>query len=220
MTGQEKELWLSLSRLSSYIFQTHISHMPTYLTELTQHIAIFMSHVIKSTAQWINKPKFHILFHLPESISQAGCPPSLFATEKFESFNGVLRISSTHSNKQAPGHNIAVNFANYQALSFLLSGRIKYNKATQSTSSCSLQICDFFQKSLGFNPELSNPTLQYPYQKRTMLDQKDAVSIPKSLANQFPSNSINQISQVQLNAHKVIHKSVFILVCISVVLLL
>ncbi|PLW29285.1 hypothetical protein PCANC_14886 [Puccinia coronata f. sp. avenae] len=47
-----------------------------------------------------------------------------------------------------------------------------------------------------------------------MLDQKDAVSIPMatSLANQFPSNSINQISQVQLNAHEVIHKSVFILI--------
>ncbi|PLW23420.1 hypothetical protein PCASD_14732 [Puccinia coronata f. sp. avenae] len=177
-----------------------------------------MSHVIKSTAQWINKPKFHILFHLPESISRAGGPPSLFATEKFESFNGVLRNSSTHSNKQAPGHDIAVNFANYQALRFLLSGGIKYNQATQSTSSCSSQIRDFFrnnpivQKSLGFNPELLNPTLQYPYQKRTMLDQKDAVSIPTSLANRFPSNSINQISQVQLNAHEVIHKSVFILI--------
>jgi hypothetical protein len=191
--------------------------MPTYLEELKQHISIFMSHIIKHTAQWINKPKFHILFHLPESISRAGTA-NLFSTEKFESFNGVLRNSSTHSNKQAPGKDIAINFSNYQSLRFLLSGGVSYNKITGSTSQCFLELRNFFtnnpviQKSLGFNSELSNPATQYPFQKQSTLKKEDEEPVPASLLGQFPGGNICQIAQLQLNAHENIFKSSFILV--------
>ncbi|PLW53225.1 hypothetical protein PCANC_07490 [Puccinia coronata f. sp. avenae] len=176
-----------------------------------------MSHIIKHTAQWINKPKFHILFHLPESISRAGTA-NLFSTEKFESFNGVLRNSSTHSNKQAPGKDIAINFSNYQSLRFLLSGGVSYNKITGSTSQCSLELRNFFtnnpviQKSLGFNSELSNPATQYPFQKRSTLKKEDEEPVPASLLGQFPGGNICQIAQLQLNAHENIFKSSFILI--------
>jgi hypothetical protein len=217
MTAEQRALWLSLAHLSSYLFQTHITYMPTYLEELKQHISIFMSHIIKHTAQWINKPKFHILFHLPESISRAGTA-NLFSTEKFESFNGVLRNSSTHSNKQAPGKDIAINFSNYQSLRFLLSGGVSYNKITGSTSQCFLELRNFFtnnpviQKSLGFNSELSNPATQYPFQKQSTLKKEDEEPVPASLLGQFPGGNICQIAQLQLNAHENIFKSSFILV--------
>ncbi|KNZ46491.1 hypothetical protein VP01_7219g2, partial [Puccinia sorghi] len=42
----------------------------------------------------VEKPKFHMLVHFPHSIRIFG-PESLFATEKFESFNSVLRKSSS-----------------------------------------------------------------------------------------------------------------------------
>ncbi|KNZ50611.1 hypothetical protein VP01_432g11 [Puccinia sorghi] len=75
-------LWHSLAHLSSYVFQTHITCMPTYQSELKKNIQLFMSHSIKFTAQWINKPKFHILLHLPLSILRFGA--SLFCPEKFD----------------------------------------------------------------------------------------------------------------------------------------
>jgi hypothetical protein len=217
MDDEEKALWHSLAQLSSYIFQTHISYMPTYQLELQEHIRIFMSHVIKFTAQWINKPKFHHLGHLPESILRCGGPASLFSTEKFESYNGVLRNSSSHSNKQAPAQDIAINFSNYQALRFLLSGGIIYDKEKKKASSCSPEILDLFknnrtiQQSFGYNPDFVNPSTEFPFAKRTTSELAD-LPVPTSLANMFPQSSINQVAQLQLNRHEIIKKSYFVLV--------
>ncbi|KAI8448895.1 hypothetical protein BY996DRAFT_8690301 [Phakopsora pachyrhizi] len=47
--------------------------------------------LISASAQWANKPKFHMLIHLSQSIARFG-PASLFATEKLESYNGVVAI--------------------------------------------------------------------------------------------------------------------------------
>jgi hypothetical protein len=188
MNDEERALWHSLARLSSYIFQSHISNMATYLTELQHHIQIFMSKVISFTAQWINKPKFHHLYDLPQSILRCGGPASLFSTEKFESYNGVLRHSSAHSNKQAPAKDIAINFSNYQALRFLLSGGAMYNKETQKATTCSPEILNLFensrtiQKSFGYNVDLLNPSKEFPFAKQTK-SQVTNPSVPTSLAN-------------------------------------
>ncbi|KAH9440900.1 hypothetical protein Pst134EB_029552 [Puccinia striiformis f. sp. tritici] len=217
MNDEERGLWLSLSRLASYVFQTHITHMPTYQIELRLHILIFMSHMIKFTAQWINKPKFHILLHLPDSILRFG-PAVLFATEKFESFNGVVRNSSTHSNKQAPGKDIAISFSNELCIRFLMSGGVMYNKASKSTSQCSNEMLalfsdnPIFQRSLGYNAELTMPSTHYPFQKRTTLKTEEEVPIPPCLAAEFPSGSVKQIAKLQLNRHEVVEKGFFILV--------
>ncbi|KAA1094188.1 hypothetical protein PGT21_012514 [Puccinia graminis f. sp. tritici] len=220
MTPDEQDLWFALCQLSSYIFQTHISHMASYQIELKKHIQIFMSRLIKFTAQWINKPKFHMLFHLPQSIERFATAP-LCSTEKFESFNGVLRNVSTHSNKQAPGRDIANSFANYQCLRFLLSGGVIYNKLTDTISVCSPEMVNFFsqnpivQKSFGYNSENSDPMTHYPFQKRSTLNQDDEVGIPNSLKETFPDVQIHQISQLQINAHEVVKKGSFILVASS-----
>jgi hypothetical protein len=76
--------------------------MEQFQINLKNSINIFLYHVVQSTSQWINKPKFHILLHLPESILHYGTS-NPFATEKFESYNGVLRHASVHSNRQSPG---------------------------------------------------------------------------------------------------------------------
>ncbi|KNZ47723.1 hypothetical protein VP01_61g11 [Puccinia sorghi] len=111
------DMWHSLSILSSYKFQTHIINMANFQAHLKTHISNFLHHTIKSTAQWINKPKFHMLVHLPDSILCFG-PAPLFSTEKFESYNGILRNASTHSNRLAPGRDIAIEFSNYHSFSF------------------------------------------------------------------------------------------------------
>ncbi|PLW05813.1 hypothetical protein PCANC_27576 [Puccinia coronata f. sp. avenae] len=157
------------------------------------------------------------LCHLPESILRCGGPASLFSTEKFESYNGVLRNSSSHSNKQAPAQDIAINFSNYQALRFLLSGGIIYDKEKKKASSCSPEILDLFknnrtiQQSFGYNPDFVNPSTEFPFAKRTTSELAD-LPVPTSLANMFPQSSINQVAQLQLNRHEIIKKSYFVLI--------
>ncbi|KAI5982794.1 hypothetical protein F5J12DRAFT_908172 [Pisolithus orientalis] len=67
------------------------------LTQLEIAIQEFLAHTACWTPFWFNKPKFHILLHLPEHIHCFG-PAALFATEGFESFNAVIHAKSVHSN--------------------------------------------------------------------------------------------------------------------------
>ncbi|KNZ64413.1 hypothetical protein VP01_1031g6 [Puccinia sorghi] len=196
MDNEQNTLWHSLAHLSSYVFQTHISYMPTYQSELKQHIQFFMSHIIKFTAQWINKPKFDILLHLPLSILCFGTA-SLFSSEKFESYNDVLRNSSTHSNKQAPGRDIGLIFK----LSILALSIIWRR-----------HMLDFFnknptiQKSFGYDPKLSCLVEKYPFEKTLTLKLPE-LPIPQSLSSQFPTGNIHQISALQLNRHEEVKKN-------------
>jgi hypothetical protein len=70
---------------------------------------------------WFNKPKFHLLLHIPFHVRLFG-PAILFATEGFESFNAVIRAQSTHSNRQAPSRDIAASFSYMHATRHLVSG--------------------------------------------------------------------------------------------------
>ena len=72
------------------------------------------------TPRWFNKPKFHILLHLPSHIRHFG-PAINFATEGFESFNAVIWAKSIHSNHQAPSHDIAIAFAHTERIRYLTS---------------------------------------------------------------------------------------------------
>lgn len=78
---------------------------------------------MKVNAKWENKNKFHHLLNPPQSSLRFG-PESLFSTERFESFNGVLQNASVHSNKQSPGRYKAITFENYNFPQFLLSGSL------------------------------------------------------------------------------------------------
>lgn len=88
---------------------------------MTVSIDDFLAATAKWTPQWFNKPKFHVLLHLPAHIRRFG-PAILFATEGFEAFNAVIRLKSLHSNRQAPSRDIARAFAQGDRVRHLLSG--------------------------------------------------------------------------------------------------
>ncbi|POW08999.1 hypothetical protein PSTT_07118 [Puccinia striiformis] len=111
--------------------------------QLKAQMQNFIYQCVKVTGQWVNKPKFHHLLHLPESILCFG-PASLFSTEKFESFNGVMRNASIHSNRQSPGRDIAITLDNYYSFRFLLSGGMIYNYSTQTFSRGSDEVINIF----------------------------------------------------------------------------
>lgn len=107
-----------------------------------------------------------MLKHLPDSIAWFGV--SLLSTKKFESFNGVLRNASVHSNWHQTGRDLALSFLNYQALHFVLSNAQLYNYKTHMAFHASNQVTEIFwdnfliQKSMGYNQLMVEPPLMYP----------------------------------------------------------
>ena len=88
---------------------------------LDHSIKDFIAHTVRWSPRWCNKPKFHILLHLPSHIRRFG-PANHFATETFESFNAVIRAKSVHSNRISPSRDIAIAFAHGNRIRHLLSG--------------------------------------------------------------------------------------------------
>ncbi|KAK7027593.1 hypothetical protein R3P38DRAFT_2526141, partial [Favolaschia claudopus] len=85
--------WVALSKLIPLIWQPQIKDVDAHILLLTAEIDYFMTCAARWTTRWFNKPKFHILLHLPAHIRRFG-PAILFATEAFESFNAIIRAKS------------------------------------------------------------------------------------------------------------------------------
>ncbi|KAJ7658764.1 hypothetical protein DFH06DRAFT_990071, partial [Mycena polygramma] len=89
--------------------------------DLEQAIDYFLDCTCDLTLNWFNKPKLHVILHLPAHIRRFG-PAMLFATEGFKSFNAIIRACSIHSNRHAPSRDIALTMARGNRLRHLLSG--------------------------------------------------------------------------------------------------
>ncbi|KAJ7857099.1 hypothetical protein B0H14DRAFT_2578514 [Mycena olivaceomarginata] len=113
--------WVALSKLIPLIWQPSIKDIDAHIALLTAEINHFLVCAARWTTRWFNKPKFHILLHLPAHIRRFG-PAILFATEAFESFNAIIRAKSVHSNRHAPSRDIARAFAQGNRIRHLLSG--------------------------------------------------------------------------------------------------
>ncbi|KAH9819141.1 hypothetical protein DFH28DRAFT_1148262 [Melampsora americana] len=154
-----RKLWTVLSHLGSFLFQPRITDMNSYLENLKTVVNIFLGHLIYWTAQWTNKPKFHMLTHLVESIERFG-PLSLCATERFESFNGVLRMASVHSNRHNPGLHIATTFMYSRLIRMLCSGGSFWDSKRKRRAHAGKEVINLFkenpwiQKDLGYNASL------------------------------------------------------------------
>ncbi|KAJ4497667.1 hypothetical protein C8R41DRAFT_894578 [Lentinula lateritia] len=120
VTDECYQTWLSLSKLIPLIWQPEIESLDSYITLLEHEIEQFLLHAAKWSIRWFNKPKFHILVHLPDHIRRFG-PAMLFATEVFESYNAVIRAKSIHSNRLAPSRDIAWAFARQNRIRHMLS---------------------------------------------------------------------------------------------------
>ncbi|EFP89843.2 uncharacterized protein PGTG_15799 [Puccinia graminis f. sp. tritici CRL 75-36-700-3] len=214
----ERLAWGALCELAPLIFQTRIEDMDSYLADLRFHIQKFLYYIIRTTAQWINKPKFHMLLHLPESVERFG-PASLFATEKFESYNGVLRNASIHSNRQSPGKDIAITFANFKVIRHLTCGGYfehpKHPKVYITSSSGVAQLFknnSRVQKSMDYNEKVASVEAEAPYPLNIRLPLGEQRPIPPPLQVHLPGRQLSQLVGIQLNAHRALRKDVFILV--------
>ncbi|KAI8454477.1 hypothetical protein BY996DRAFT_4581863 [Phakopsora pachyrhizi] len=57
----KRKIWISLCHLCSFIFQTHITDLTKYMANLDYFAQDFLLKLISTNAQWVNKPKFHML---------------------------------------------------------------------------------------------------------------------------------------------------------------
>ncbi|KAF9233611.1 hypothetical protein BU15DRAFT_66415, partial [Melanogaster broomeanus] len=115
------DTFVALSSLVPLVWQPVIENLDVHLDAVQTSIDHFLNCTVRWTPRWFNKPKFHIIRHLPDHIRRLG-PPILFATEGFESFNAVIRDHSVHSNRQAPSRDIARGFARCNRTRHFLSG--------------------------------------------------------------------------------------------------
>ncbi|KAJ4467657.1 hypothetical protein C8J55DRAFT_394516, partial [Lentinula edodes] len=127
ISDHQLEVWKALSALVTLVWQPKIHDIDQYLVKLEQTIDHFLDCTCRLTPRWFNKPKFHVLLHLPAYIRRFG-PAMLFATESFESFNAVIRARSVHSNRQAPSKDIAHAMARGNRVRHLLNGGLFWTK--------------------------------------------------------------------------------------------
>ncbi|KAH9818447.1 hypothetical protein DFH28DRAFT_1152318 [Melampsora americana] len=162
MSPEEREAWLTLTHLAPYVFQTEITDVEKYIKDLERHIEMFLKAILQLSAQWCNKPKFHMLVHLSSSICRF-VPPSLFATENFEGYNGNTQNHSIHSNHRSPGRDIANSSNNHRLTRSITSGAPMYDKVLKSYVRASKKVTDIFktnklfQKSMGYNFSWNQP---------------------------------------------------------------
>ncbi|KAF7371200.1 hypothetical protein MSAN_00755500 [Mycena sanguinolenta] len=92
------ETWQALSKLIPLIWQPEIIDIDSHIALITKEIDSFLLHAARWTNRWFNKPKFHIILHLPAHIRRFG-PAILFATEAFESFNAIIPLAFAQGNR-------------------------------------------------------------------------------------------------------------------------
>ncbi|KAG8759812.1 hypothetical protein FRC11_001359 [Ceratobasidium sp. 423] len=151
------EVWLLLGRLTVLLWFTEIDDIDTYLAELQVIIDEFLLSAARcSPSIIVLKPKFHFLVHLPMYIKRFG-PAILFSTERFESFHGVFRAGSVHSNRLAPSRDISEYFVGLDRMKHICSGG--YWREGSSWVRASSLVLDFIAKNKEFRKLLGLPAM-------------------------------------------------------------
>ncbi|KAA1128585.1 hypothetical protein PGTUg99_007608 [Puccinia graminis f. sp. tritici] len=219
MDPQKKAIWVALCRLTPLVFQTNIPDMAEFQIQIRRAIDNFLCELMKSTAQWINKPKIHMLRHLPDAILRFG-PASLTSTEKFESYNGVLRQASVHSNKLSPGRDISNAFEAYSTLKFVLSGGWIYDGISGAWRTASDDVTAFFRgssevrRSMGYNDAVVHPlgANTYPFPIRSQLGDFTPEAIPVELQGPWENLEIMQCRRLKIAKHDDVGNGSFVVV--------
>ncbi|KAH9815040.1 hypothetical protein DFH28DRAFT_1166770 [Melampsora americana] len=215
LTPEERETWQALSNLSPYIFQTEIVDMELYLKDLGKMIQQFLKSIVKMSAQWCNKPKFHMLTHLCDAIERYG-PAMLFGTENFECYNGNTRQSSIKSNHLSPSRDIGNSFNNHRLIRTITAGTKHYHSQLQTYIQSSLNVRNIFQnnvlfqRALGYNSswtqekkiEIGKPKKRQPGNAGN--------SVPKDIFDSFAAKDWKIISDIRLKNGQSVTTGVFV----------
>ncbi|OJT12654.1 hypothetical protein TRAPUB_10797 [Trametes pubescens] len=121
-TEDQRTLVRTMGELSPMLYMSEIDDMDTHPSDIK--ILIGNLHDVFANidpARIIVKEKLQVLIHVVDDIKHFGPPPRV-SSETFECFNGVFRLSSVHSNHQAPSHDIAVKMAGIECVRHIVTG--------------------------------------------------------------------------------------------------
>ncbi|CAH7673442.1 hypothetical protein PPACK8108_LOCUS8306 [Phakopsora pachyrhizi] len=177
-----QKIWISLCHLCSLIFQTHISCLENYVANLNSFTQDFLIKLVSSNAQWVNKPKFHILLHLSQSVA-----PSI------------------HSNRQSPSQDIAnsgncISETNVSIVS--PSYQVKNLLLKNPT----------IQNLLGLDSYIFKVKPRYPFFKKLPLSTADYenCTTPKGIKSISPNSDWINILSFELEDHQTIKANSFV----------
>lgn len=179
VTPQCFSAWQAMSTLVPLIWQPEIhdlknhivrfySYSPSLILPLIPVLVFLLSSnclknilnifLLKTTQwnyQWFNKPKFHILVHLPNHICRFG-PAVLFAMELFELYNAVICGKSIHSNWLALSRDIGLAFAQGNRIQHILSSSYFRCSPSEDSTGQSLQDKTDTHMMESYGPRLRN----------------------------------------------------------------
>ncbi|KZS90993.1 hypothetical protein SISNIDRAFT_468227 [Sistotremastrum niveocremeum HHB9708] len=183
--------WVTLGSLVVNVWNTDIKDMEQYKIDLTETIARLMDSTAKCAPLiLLTKPKFHILSHLPYHIERFG-PAMLTSTERYEAFNHIFRLCSTHSNRQAPSRDIALTFAGFERCRYIVTGGYWWDPDLKRHVCASPRVIQFvknsdvFTRMLGieYTPPPSPFTLTFPPKHRITRERPPSIPFATTLAS-------------------------------------
>ncbi|PLW54792.1 hypothetical protein PCANC_03704 [Puccinia coronata f. sp. avenae] len=104
--------------------------------------------------------------------------------------------SSIHSNRQAPGRDLARSFDNYSNLKYLVSGGMLYEENSKNWENPTNEVTDIFT---------NNPDIQH-------LMGFNSAEVDPLPAVAFPEKLCLKVLKIKLNAKEVLHKGVFVVI--------
>ncbi|KAJ7732322.1 hypothetical protein B0H16DRAFT_1468668 [Mycena metata] len=194
--------WVALSKLIPLVWQPIIKDVDAHVALLTAEINHFLTCAARWTIRWFNKPKFHILLHLPEHIRRFG-PASLFATEAFELFNAIIRAKSVHSNRHAPSRDIARAFAQGSRIRHLLSGGLFMQPSlVTAPAPAAANAAQTMTSASTLAPTQSAPTAANPAQTSTTTSADGGSNTPQISANTSSQGRLELVANRTLSPHQ------------------
>ncbi|KAJ7253007.1 hypothetical protein B0H12DRAFT_1017789 [Mycena haematopus] len=129
-TPEQFSLMKAAGELGARLWIPEIDDMTEYLDDLKVAIANLLDAFDKvDPLRILVKVKLHLLAHIPDDVRRFG-PLIRWATEIYESFNGVFRLCSIFSNRLAASRDIAIKFASMDRVKHVLSGGYWWDAVT------------------------------------------------------------------------------------------
>jgi hypothetical protein len=163
-TPEQFTLIKAAGDLGARLWVPEIDDMENYLAELKTAIANVLDAFDQvDPLRILVKIKLHLLAHIPDDVRRFG-PLIRYATEIYEAFNGVFRLCSIFSNRQAPSRDISLKFASMGRVKHFLSGGFWWEPASKRWIQAGAGVQQIlmndpiFQRHLGWvSPTKTNP---------------------------------------------------------------
>ncbi|KAI9102781.1 hypothetical protein DFS34DRAFT_674335 [Phlyctochytrium arcticum] len=113
--------WFCMADVFLLVYAQTIPNMELYVRNLQRAMTAMYASICDIDIAIFSRRKYHALVHIIEDIRRFG-PPRLYASEKFESFNPIVRNQLNHTNRHSPSKDVSIRFARFRTVCHLISG--------------------------------------------------------------------------------------------------